>query len=179
MALSDRLLFEIIAIELWHPDRPERDANFVVDHKVCQPYAINEDDTFHRSGELHGLRRECGGSNEDALASALARKCSIERLHFWATDGLLPSLRLRLHVDPFQAELVQRDDSVYSAIACPADPLQVCPARPVPHAVQKIEDDGLEETGRDLSYRFADLGGHSPAQLGEGLLKPIVRARRP
>ena len=99
MALLDRLLFEVISIELGHSDRPERDPNFMVDHKVRQPYAINEDDTFHGSGELHGLRRECGGSNEDAFASALARKCSIERLYFWATDGLLPSLRL--HVDPF------------------------------------------------------------------------------
>jgi hypothetical protein len=104
MALLDRLLLEIVAIELGHSDRPERDANFMVDHKVRQLDAINEDDTFHRSRELDSLRRERGGSNEDALASALTRERPLKRLYFWATDGLLPSLRL--DVDPFQTELV-------------------------------------------------------------------------
>jgi hypothetical protein len=93
-----------------------------------------------------------------------------------ATDDLLPTLGL--NVDLLETQLVQRDNAIDAAVARTPDALQVGAARAVTHAMEQVQNDGLEERRRDLSQNVKELCRDGSTNLRQSCLQAIVRACR-
>lgn len=126
-------LVEVIAVDLGSTQWSHRHTNFVIDHEVREPSTIHENDSLDRSGELVGLRSECRRGDENAFIGALPGKGTIKCLHVGTPNRALPTLRL--NVNFFKPELVQRNDPVDTSVPGAADALKVASARPVTHLV--------------------------------------------
>src|SRR5690606_38423674 len=90
------------------------------------------------------MSRESGGGDKDALRRFFPCKRAVKGLDLLTRDGLvLPALRL--NIDLFRAQLIQRDDSINPSVPAPSNPLEILAACAVTHTMQKIEHDDLEE----------------------------------
>ena len=61
------LFFKIVAVELRDPQGAKSDANFVVNHQLCEAISINKDNALDGVGEIYRLGCEGKGGDLDLL----------------------------------------------------------------------------------------------------------------
>lgn len=86
----------------------------MVNHQLGKSWAIYQNNMLNGSRKFDRLRRIAGSSDEYAFARTLPCKSAIKGLYLWATNNTLPALCL--HIDFFQSQLIQRNDSVDAPI---------------------------------------------------------------
>ena len=86
------------------------DTHSMLDHQVCELLPIDEHDAVgYGLRELDRFVGEVARRDEDTLSRVLARQGTRESLDLGPPDGVLPPLRLYVHL--FETKLVQRDDA--------------------------------------------------------------------
>src|SRR4051794_40611380 len=69
----DPLFIEIVGVDLRNLDRASGDTDFVVDHQLSEPGAVDQHDAFDRLDELERLRRVSGCGDENSFLSFVRR----------------------------------------------------------------------------------------------------------
>ena len=114
LARSSRSVIEIVAIDLGNLNMSNAHAYPVIEHQLSHLGTVNQYDLLHRGRVLDGLGTESRRCNEDSFARSLARQGTEKRLYLGAANYALPTFGLHVHL--FQPQLVERDDSVNTAI---------------------------------------------------------------
>src|SRR6266545_2609457 len=119
----------------------------MVDHQLGQPPPGDQDDLpLDAVDILLGLLRESRGRQQHALPGPEALHAPGELLHVWATNRILPSLRLDAH--NVQPQLVLFDDPVDATVAGTPNGLAgVNEGATVAHRHQQFYHQSLEELG--------------------------------
>jgi hypothetical protein len=151
-------------------------ADAVLDHQRREVAAIDQNDLLDLGGEVVSFLREGRRRDEHALVRPPAGQCAVEALDLRATHGILPALGL--HVDLLEAQAVERDDAVDPAVAGAPYLHQRVSAGPVPHAVEQIENEVLEERRGRLSDQFEQITRQTLAKLRQRVLDALGRAER-
>jgi hypothetical protein len=148
----------------------------VIDHQVSELRAVDQNDPFYRPCELNGLLGKSGRRDEHPSIRPLPSQSAVKRLNFGSTHRALPSLGL--DVDLFEAEPVERNHAVDSAIAGSPDAKEVGSPCAVSQLVEEVQDDSLEVRGRHLREQVDEVRCNARSQFPKRLFESIVWANR-
>lgn len=121
------------------------DTHIAIDHELCELRTINE--CHFRIDIAHvfnRLSREASGRDKHALPRTLAMKRSDELLNFWATNGTIPSLRLK--IDHFKPQAIFGNNAIDTLISGSSDCLSYSAGPTIANLAKYLHDEFLKES---------------------------------